>query len=390
MGRQTYDVIIAGGGIMGCSIAYHLTKDQPRLKLLVIERDPTYQFASTALCMGGVRVQFSLKENILISLYTQKVLEHFDEEMAVGKEKADVGFRREGYLFPIDSSGEEEARKALTLQKKLGAQVEWWSPDEIEKQYPILDGSLWRGATFGPKDGYLDPHGFLMGYKAKAKEQGAVFVTDSVLSFKKEKNRISGVKLNSGESLEAEKVVNATGGWSTDLAKTVDVTLPVEPVKRQVFAVKPSLVFEKPLPLVILPSGLYFRTETGGLVLAGRSFDDDPVGFDFTWDRKRFEEILWPEMAETAPVFDQLKVVRGWAGLYDVNRIDGNAILGEWPGLKGLYIVCGFSGHGLQQAPAVGRYMAELIIGKTPTLDLKIFSPKRILENRPLSESGIV
>ena len=175
---------------------------------------------------------------------------------------------------------------------------------------------------------------------------------------------MSGVKLASGEKLDSRVIVNAAGAWSTEVAKTAGVDLPVEPVKRQVFAFKPAVTFGKLLPLIIGPSGIYFRTETGGLVLVGRSFDDDSVGFDLTWDRNRFQNILWPELAEIVPAFDSLKLVRGWAGLYDVNRLDGNAILGQWPELKGLYIVCGFSGHGLQQAPAVGRYLSELILEK--------------------------
>ncbi len=122
----------------------------------------------------------------------------------------------------------------------------------------------------------------------------------------------------------------------------------------------------------------------------GKSMDEDPIGFDFNWDDKRFMEILWPELAELVPAFDTLKLVRGWAGLYAVNTLDGNAILGEWPDLKGFFLANGFSGHGLQQAPAVGRYLTELIIGRTPTLDLSIFRPERILENKPLSEGGLV
>ncbi len=147
---------------------------------------------------------------------------------------------------------------------------------------------------------------------------------------------------------------------------------------------------EEPLPLTVLLSGLYFRSETGGLVLVGKSMDDDPVGFNFVWDDKRFMEILWPELAQFVPAFDHLKLLRGWAGLYAVNRLDGNAILGEWPELKGFYLVNGFSGHGLQQAPAVGRYLSELILNHPSTLDLSAFSPERILENKPLSEAGLV
>jgi len=166
--------------------------------------------------------------------------------------------------------------------------------------------------------------------------------------------------------------------------------LPIEPTTRQIFTLDTKVKPEGPLPLTILPSGLYFRTETGDLILLGKSMDDDPVGFDFDWDRKRFEDILWPELAQFVPAFDTLKVLRGWAGLYAVNTMDENAILGEWPELKGLFLANGFSGHGLQQAPAVGRYLSELILSKTPTLDLSIFNPERILENRPLSEDGIV
>jgi FAD-dependent oxidoreductase domain-containing protein 1 len=115
---------------------------------------------------------------------------------------------------------------------------------------------------------------------------------------------------------------------------------------------------------------------------------DDPVGFDFKWDDKRFKEILWPELAEFVPAFDTLKLIRGWAGLYAVNTLDQNAILGEWPELKGFFLANGFSGHGLQQAPAVGRYLTELIIGNSHTLDLSIFGPERILSNQPIIEGG--
>jgi glycine/D-amino acid oxidase-like deaminating enzyme len=161
-------------------------------------------------------------------------------------------------------------------------------------------------------------------------------------------------------------------------------------VKRQIFALDTAVKPEGPLPLTVLPTGLYFRTETGGHILLGKSMDEDPVGFDFTWDDKRFTENLWFELAEFVPAFDTLKLVRGWAGLYAVNTMDSNAILGEWPEIKGLYLANGFSGHGLQQAPAVGRYLAERIIGKPHELDLSIFHPLRILENKPLSEGGLV
>jgi glycine/D-amino acid oxidase-like deaminating enzyme len=390
MAKNKYDVLIVGGGIMGCSVAYQLLRLDPGLRIAVVERDPTYEHASTALSMGGIRVQFSLKENILVSLHTLDVLKHFPEEMAVGESLPEVGFKREGYLFLIDWAGEETARSSLDLQKNLGGRVDWWSPKEINERYPWLDVSAFMGGTFGHDDGYLDPHAFLMAYRSKAQSLGAQFLAGEAVSLQEEGHRISGIKLASGESLAAPVVVNAAGAWSPDLAKTAGIYLPVEPVKRQVFILKPAIGFQSPLPLIICPSGFYLRSETGGLLLVGRSFENDQVGFDFGWDRRRFEDILWPELVRYAPSFDRLKIVRGWAGLYDVNRLDGNAILGEWPELRGLYLICGFSGHGLQQAPAAGRYVAELILKKPPSLDLGIFSPRRILDGQPLTEKGLV
>jgi FAD-dependent oxidoreductase domain-containing protein 1 len=190
--------------------------------------------------------------------------------------------------------------------------------------------------------------------------------------------------------LTAKFVVNCAGAWAAQIAETAGVKLPVIPVKRQVFALDTAVKPESPLPLTVLPSGMYFRSESGGLILLGKSLADDPAGFNFSWDEKRFMEILWPELAEFVPAFERLKLVRGWAGLYAVNTLDGNAILGEWPEIKGLYLANGFSGHGLQQAPAVGRYLTELILSRPVTLDLSIFNPNRILENNPLSEGGLV
>ena len=390
MEKKTYDVIVVGGGIMGCSIAYYLMGADDKLKLTVVEMDPTYTRASSTLSMANIRIQFSLKENIQISQYAFDVLERFEDDMVVDDEKPNISYRREGNLFLVDDNGRSVAEEALALQKDLGCQVEWWSPEQIREHYPLYQPTGLLGGTFGPQDGHLDAYSVLMGYKAKARSLGAEFIKDKVIEIITEGGRVSGVRLASGGRLAGKFVVNCAGAWAAKVAQTAGVNLPVEPTKRQIFTLDTAVKPEGPLPLTILPSGLYFRTETGDLILLGKSMDDDPVGFDFTWDRKRFEDILWPELAEFVPAFDTLKLMRGWAGLYAVNTLDENAILGEWPEIKGLLLANGFSGHGLQQAPAVGRYMSELITGRTPTLDLSIFGPERILENKPLSEGGIV
>jgi len=390
MEKNCYDVVIVGGGIMGCCTAYYLMNADNNLKVAVVEMDPGYVHASTTLSMANIRIQFSLKENIQISQYAFECLDRFEEEMAVDGDKPSISYRREGNLFLVDEDGRQTAEEGLTLQKALGCQIEWYSPEQIRKHYPLYGPGGYVGGTFGPQDGYLDAYSVLMGYRAKARSLGAEFTKDEVIEIVTEGGRVSGVRLASGGRLAGEFVVNCAGAWAAKVARTAGVILPIEPTMRQIFALDTKVKPEGPLPLTVLPSGLYFRTETGDLILLGKSMGDDPVGFDFTWDRKRFEDILWPELAQFIPAFDTLKVVRGWAGLYAVNTMDENAILGEWPELKGLFLANGFSGHGLQQAPAVGRYLSELIIGRTPTLDLSIFQPERILENRPLSEGGII
>ena len=385
-----YDLIIVGGGIMGSSAAYHLLSLEPHLKLAVVERDPAYTQASTPLSLGGIRVQFTVRENILISLYAQEAYGRFEEEMAVGGERPFINYRKAGYLFLIEPSGKAAAENAVAFQKQMGGEVEWWTPERIQARFPILSMEGFCGGTFGPRDGYLDPYAVLMGYRAKAKSLGAVFRTGEVTEILRFQNRIEGVCLNSGEELKAGAVVNAAGAWAGGVARTAGVDLPVVPIQRQVFAFKPATPVGESLPLIIYPSDLYFRPETGGLILVGKSLKDDPVTFDLSWQKERFHEIIWPELARVVPAFESLKLVRGWAGLYETNLLDHNGIIGPWPELKGFYLINGFSGHGIQQAPAAGRYLAELILGKAPSLDLSRLSPQRILENQPLPEIGVV
>ncbi|MBF0378732.1 MAG: FAD-binding oxidoreductase [Desulfamplus sp.] len=421
MNSGNYDVIIIGGGIMGSSTAYHLMKADKRMKVIVIERDFSYEKASTALSMVNARIQFSLKENVEISQYAFKVLENFEEEMAVDGVKPAIFYRKEGNLFLYDEKSEASARKAFNMQKELGCAVEWWSPEKIKEKYPIytnLEGIV--AGTFGSEDGHFDAYSVLMGYKAKAKSLGAEFIQDEVVELITDKgaiqknsaedassqslnqtetnnirkiigtqSSIQGVKTASGQIFYSSSVVNCAGAWAAEVAATAGIKIPVAPVKRQVFAVEPEFKLTYPLPLTILPSGFYFRTETGGLLLLGKSLPEDPTGFDFSWEQERFE-LLWGELYEFAPVFESLKLVKGWAGLYAMSLLDANAIIGEWSELKGFYLANGFSGHGLQQGPAVGRYIAELITKVDHALDLSIFSPERVLLNKPIFEDGIV
>jgi FAD-dependent oxidoreductase domain-containing protein 1 len=387
MTDHTYDVIMVGGGAMGCTTAYYLIKADDSLKVAIVEMDPTYEKASTPLSDGNARVQFNLKQNIQISQYGLEVMERFAEEMAVDDDQPDIAFRRQGNLFLVDEIGYEEAKQGLALQKSLGCQVEWLPPDEIRQYHPLCDPVGCVGGTFGPQDGTLDPWALLTAYKRKAVSLGARFVHAEVTEVLKSENRIAGVRLSSGEKLTARYVVNSAGAWAPQIAQTVGVSLPIESVKRQVFVIETNVRPNGILPALFFPSGLYLFHERDGSFTCGKSLPDDPVGYEFSWDRRIFIDTLWPELIEFIPSFDRLKVARGWAGLYAVNTFDGNVILGEWPELEGFFLINGFSGHGLQQCHAVGRYIAELIMGNPPALDLSVFSPKRILENRPVFES---
>ncbi len=387
---KIYDVVIIGGGVMGCSTAYNLINRDNRLKVLIVEMDPTYARASSTLSFSNVRINFSLRENIQISQHTFQVLDRFEEEMAVNGNKPYISWRPEGNLFLFDEKKSEIAQEALSLQQDLGCAVEWLSPDQIKDKYPLYNLSEVVGGTLGKNDGYLDGYAMLMGYRNKAKSLGVTIVNSEVAAISSLSGHIQGVKLMSGEQLKAGLVINCAGAWAAKISQSIGVSLPVAPTKRQVFVFDPAVKLTDRLPLTVWPSGICFRTETGGLVLVGKGLPEDPVGFDFSWDENRFTDILWPELAEVVPAFDTLKLLRGWAGLYAINTLDSNAILGEWPEIKGLFLANGFSGHGLQQAPAVGRYLSELIIGLPVSLDLSIFNPQRILENHPIQELGIV
>ncbi len=390
MTNQQYDVIFVGAGVMGCAIATYLLRRDSQLKIALIEKDLTYRYSSTVLSDGNCRVQFNVKENIQMSLYGLEVLKTFAEDMAVAGDKPDVAFRQQGNLFLTDEMGREEVEAGLTLQQSLGGNVSWLTPEEAQEVYPLLniDDGLFVGGTFGRDDGTMSPQGVLEAYKKKAVALGAELIEAEVTAVLHHSHQVTGAQLKNGEVLHGGVVVNSAGAWGTKMAQTCGVELPMQPVMRQVYVVETAVQPHKILPLLLLPSGTYIIHEGHGKFMTAHSFPDDPVTTtDFSWQRHKFEERIWPELAEFLPAFDSLRVVDGWAGLYAVNTFDGNAILGEWPGLRGFYLVNGFSGHGFQQCHAVGRYLAECILGLPPTLDLSIFSPRRILENAPVFEN---
>jgi FAD-dependent oxidoreductase domain-containing protein 1 len=388
---RIFDVMIIGGGVMGSSIAYHLVDDGFKGRIAVFEKDPTYEFSSTALSAGGVREQFSTEVNIRISQYSIGFYEKFDERMAVNGEKAHAEFRQQGYLFLANENNWSLIKSHYQFQKSLGAKVELLSIEETLKMIPHLNPKGLVGASFGQRDGYLDPYGTLQGFVKKARSLGVKYVYDEVTGILKEGPRVTGVITRKGDKYLGAVVVNAAGPWAAEIGRMVGVDLPVDPVRRMIFVFQPAEIFDYDLPLIIDVTGLYFRHETGRIIMTGKSILDEPAGFNFTVDNSFFNETMWPILADRVPIFDRLKLIRGWAGLYEINRLDSNALLGAHPDFKGFYMAIGFSGHGFQQAPAVGKAMSELIcLGRYETIDVSPLSYDRVMSGKLVIEEEVV
>lgn len=379
------DVVIVGGAVMGSAIAFRILEAEPGLDVVVVERDPSYGRSSTLLSDGNVRIQFNLPENIRMSQYAIEVLETFEEDFAIGSWRPDPAMRRQGNLFLVDEAGRSRALDGLRVQQEMGCSVEWLDAGQVGARFPGYEGSGYVGGTLGHADGSVDPTAVLEGYRRNAVAAGAEYLFAECAEIVRHGDRATGVRLAEGSQVGASAVVNAAGAWCRELATTAGVDVPVIPVMRTVYRVESKLRGE--LPSVFLPSGLYALPERDGRFLVGWSQPDDPVGYDFTFRRGRFDDRIWPELAEHLPAFESLHLEGGWCGLYEVNTFDGNAILGEWPELSGFFLANGFSGHGFQQCHAVGRHLAELILGRTPSLDLRRFGPSRILTGEPYPEN---
>jgi glycine/D-amino acid oxidase-like deaminating enzyme len=387
----TFDVVIIGGGIIGSSIAYHLANDGFNGRIAVFEKDPTYEFSSTTLSAGGVREQFSTEVNIRISQYSIEFYEKFDEVMAVNGEKAHADFRQRGYLFLGNEKNWPLIESHFQLQKSLGAKVELLSMEETLKKIPHLDPEGLVGASFGQRDGYLDPYGTLQGFIKKARSLGVHYVYDEITKILKEGSRVTGVVTLKGDSYSAGVIVNAAGPWAAEVGRMAGLNLPVDAVRRMVFVFQPSEIFDYDLPLVIDVSGLYFRHETGKVIMTGMSILDEPPGFNFKVDNSFFSQTMWPILADRIPVFDRLKLIKGWAGLDEINRLDSNALLGAHLELEGFYMAIGFSGHGFQQAPAVGKAISERIrLGRYETVDVSPLNYDRAFTGKLVIEEEVV
>lgn len=387
-----YDIVIIGGGIMGSSIAYNLANDGIDGNILVIEKDRTYEFSTTTLSAGGVREQFSLPENIKISQYGLKIFENFDEIMGIDGEPAHAEFKQNGYLFLAGEENWPSISKNYEIQKGLGAQVSLLSIDELKDLIPHLNNDDLVGGSFGSRAGYLDPYGVLQGFVIKGRHLGVEYLYQEVTGIEVQGGKVEGVITQKGDNIRCGIAVNAAGPCASVIGKMAGVDLPVEPVRKMAFVFEPKVKFDYDLPLVIDTDGLlYFRHETGKTIMTGKSIPEEPPGVNFEWDRDYYMDVVWPQVAKRVPVFDTAKLIRGWAGLYAMNTADGNAIVGQLGDIGGFYGAVGFSGHGFQQSPAIGKCLSELIqFGEYRTIDLSCFSFDRFEAGRLIFEEEMV
>ncbi|MFC2120829.1 NAD(P)/FAD-dependent oxidoreductase [Bacteroidota bacterium] len=391
--KSFYDVIIVGGGIMGSSIAYFLANNKNfKGSILVIEKSPAHFESSTALSVGGIRQQFSTPENIEISRFGASFIKDAAQYLTVDGDVPYLPFVENGYLFLATKKGEKTLKENYLLQKKHAVDVEYLSPQKLKIKFPWLNVDDLSSGCFGMKnEGWTDPYALLKAFIRKSKSIGVTFLKNEVISIKHNSKKINTVELDSGMKYSCGTLINAAGPRAAEISAMIDIKLPVRSKKRYVYTFVCKDIIEN-CPFVIDPTGVYFRPE-GNKYLCGVSppEDNDPDTYDLDVKYYLFDEIIWPVLASRVDYFEAIRRDHSWAGHYAYNTFDQNAILGFHPEIKNFIFANGFSGHGLQQAPAVGRAISELIIyGSYQSLDLSKLNYERIKTGKPVKERNIV
>jgi FAD-dependent oxidoreductase domain-containing protein 1 len=389
------DIVIVGGAIVGSSVATFLAQRPDWSgRIVVVERDLTYRTSSTTLSAASIRLQFSTPLNIEISRFGIGLIKDLDRWLGVdGAPSPEVDFVEGGYLFLATEAGLPVLRHNHAVQREHDVQVALLDPTELHARFPWMRTDDLAGGSLGLADeGWFDAYALLQAFRRKARSLGVEYVTGEVVSIDHDGSAISGVRLADGRRIATDLVVNAAGPRAASVAAMIGAELPVRPRKRFVyhFDCREKLGLA---PLTILPSGIYFRPE-GESWISGyspREGEDDPDTLDLEVDRSRFDDFVWPELARRVPAFESVRLLDAWAGHYEVNTLDHNAVIGPHPDIPRFLFANGFSGHGLQQAPAVGRGLAEWIVtGHYETLDLGPLSYERVLSNEPVRELNVV
>lgn len=396
--HANYDVVIIGGGIMGASAAWFLTQS-PDFdgRVLVVERDPTYQFAGTGLTNSCIRQQFSTTLNVQISQFGAEFVQNLRQFMGNDARVPDLPIQNFGYMYLANTPAFADVLRAShAVQRAAGAATRLMTPDEIAREYPFYTtDDLVLGSINTVNEGYFDGITVFDWLRRSARERGVEFIHNEVVALAKTPNgtRISQAQLASGEDIGCGHVINASGTRGARTAAMAEITLPIEPRKRFTWVFTAEVPLPRALPLTIDPSGVHVRQDTQTTYMAGAHADIDPaVDFDdFTMDHTIWQDHVWPAIAARIPAFEAIKITREWAGHYDMNTLDANAIVGPHSTVENFLFLNGFSGHGLQQAPAMGRGIAEWITyGAYRSLDLRPFSFDRITRGEAFVENAII
>ncbi len=396
--KPAYDVVIIGGAIMGSSAAWFLTDNADfDGSVLVIERDPTYQACSTAHTNSCMRQQFSTELNIRISQFAADFVKNLREYMGGDARVPEMGIQNYGYMYLADTEEFAGAlREAQKVQLAAGAGTRLLTPEEITAEYPFYAvGDIVLGSINTVDEGYWDGGTVFDWFRRSARERGVEYIHGEVVAMTRSAagDRVTHVTLANGETVACGQVVNATGPRAARTAAMAGIDLPVEPRKRFTWIFKAEKPLDRDLPLTIDPSGVHVRQDGPDTYLAGCKPDPDPAvdPTDFAMDHGIWEALVWPILAARIPRFEAIRVVTEWAGHYAYNTLDQNAVIGPHPQIGNFHFLNGFSGHGLQQSPAMGRAMAEFLThGEYRSLDLSPFHYGRVARGEPIIERAVI
>jgi glycine/D-amino acid oxidase-like deaminating enzyme len=383
------DVILLGGGVMGAATACFLARDHGAT-VTVVERDPSYAQASSSLSLSSIRQQFSQPVNMALSRWSIDFLRRAADELATADDRPALGLVEPGYLYLATSAGAPLLRELHAVQRAEGVDVALLAPAELGERFPWLAvDDLALGSLGLSGEGWFDGPALHRAFRRKAQALGVRFLTGEATGFDVQADRVTAARCADGRVIGGEAFVITAGAWSAPLGAALGVALPVTARKRDVFVLETPAALPG-CPLVIDPSGFWFRTE-GALILAG----GPPRGEDVCdaplhdIDHGLFEDLLWPTLAARVPALEALRMRSAWAGYYEMNDFDHNGLAGALPGYANAFTACGFSGHGMQQSPAVGWSMARLIAGLDAPL-IAALAPQRLLDGRRLVEANVI
>jgi glycine/D-amino acid oxidase-like deaminating enzyme len=395
--RSSYDIVIVGGAAIGSSTAYWLCLALQRsASILVVERDSSYEFSSTALSTSAIRQQYSNPINVKISQFGIEIIRSFPERMATffpGEPAPDLGFREHGYLYCCSPEGVEAARARVDLQRSLGAHTVFLEPGPLKDRFSYLNVDDLGGASWGARDeGWFDSMGLLNGFRRAARTLGSEYVDNAIKGVNLKDGKVASVTLATGQTVNCGVLVNAAGPRAQQVAAMAGLSIPVEPRKRYSFVFASATPIPGRMPNVIDLSGTFVRPE-GELFLTGNTPQKEIAASyeDFETDHTEFDDYIWPSLWHRIPAFEAIRVQQSWTGHYEYNTLDHNGIVGFHPRVTNFMFANGFSGHGLQQSPAVGRGVSELIVaGAFQTLDLSPFNYERLERNEPFLEEAVI